>query len=55
MHTLVRLGLLLVVLWVVAFVVFKVASFLIHLLLLAAVVMIVWGLVKRGASRTGIR
>lgn len=55
MHALVWLGLLLAGLWVLAFVVFKVVGFFIHVLLVLAVVMIIWGLVKRGASKAGIR
>lgn len=54
MHPLILLGVALVVLWLLAFVVFKVIGFAIHLLLIAAVVMIAWGLLKRGARKVGI-
>lgn len=54
MHPLILLGIALIVLWVLAFVVFKVIGFAIHLLLIAAVVMIAWGLLKRGARKVGI-
>ncbi len=48
------LGLVLVGLWLLAWLVFKVVGFAVHLLLVAAVVLIVWGLLKRGARRVGI-
>lgn len=54
MHALVWLGVLLLALWVIAWLVFKVVSFAVHLLLIAAVVFIVWGLVKRGARKVGL-
>ncbi|HEY7505822.1 MAG TPA: DUF5670 family protein [Gemmatimonadales bacterium] len=47
MRALVSLGILLVVLWLVAWLVFKVAGLLIHLLLVAGVLMLIVGLVKR--------
>ena len=46
---LVALGILLLVAWAVLWLVFHVASGLIHLLVIVGVVMLVWGLVKRGA------
>lgn len=53
MRGLVSLGLVLLVAWVVGFIVFKAAGFLIHLLLIVGAVMLLIGLVKRlggGAS-----
>ena len=47
MRGLVSLGILLVILWAVAWLVFKTASLLIHLLLLVGVIMLIVGLVKR--------
>ena len=47
MRGLVSLGILLVVLWAVAWLVFKTAGFLIHLLLIVGVIMLIVGLVKR--------
>jgi hypothetical protein len=47
MRALVSLGILLVVLWLVGWLVFKVAGLLIHLLLVAGVLMLIVGLVKR--------
>lgn len=51
MNGLIGLGILLLVLWVVGFIVFKVAGFLIHLLILVAVVMLIAGFVRRVAGR----
>ncbi len=50
MNPLVAVGLLLFAIWAVLWLGFHVVSGLIHLLVVVAVVMIVWGLVKRGAS-----
>lgn len=50
MKGLLALGALLVVLWLVALMVFKVVGFAIHLLLLAGVVFVVLAVVRRGAS-----
>lgn len=47
MKGLVSLGVMLVVLWAVAYLVFKTAGFLIHLLLIIGAIMLVVGLVKR--------
>lgn len=54
MHPLILLGVVLLVLWVLGLVLFKVVGFAIHLLLIAAVVLIAWGLLKRGARAVGI-
>jgi cobalamin biosynthesis protein CobD/CbiB len=51
MQGLVSIGVLLVIAWVVAFVVFKVAGFLIHLLLIVGAIMLVVGLARRMSSR----
>lgn len=47
MKGLVSIGMLLVVAWIVGLVVFKVAGFLIHVLLLVGALMLVIGLIKR--------
>ena len=47
MRGLVSLGIVLVVLWAVALLVFKTAGFLIHLLLIVGVIMLILGLIKR--------
>jgi hypothetical protein len=49
MHGFVWLGIVLLVLWAILWLGLKIASGVIHLLVLVAIVMIVWGLVKRGA------
>ena len=49
MSALVWLGILLLVAWAVLWLGFHVVSGLVHLLVLAAVVLIAWGLLKRGA------
>ncbi|HVL18575.1 MAG TPA: DUF5670 family protein [Gemmatimonadales bacterium] len=47
MRGLVSLGILLVILWAVAWLVFKTAGLFIHLLLIVGIIMLVLGLVKR--------
>ena len=49
MSALIGLGIVLLVLWAILWLGFHVVSGLVHLLVIAAVIMIVWGLVKRGA------
>ena len=51
MKGLVALGVLLIVVWAVSFVVFKIAGLLIHLLLFVGVVMLIMGLVRRVGGR----
>jgi hypothetical protein len=46
---LVRIGIALLVLWAVLWLGFKIVSGLVHLLVIVGVVLLVWGLVKRGA------
>jgi hypothetical protein len=48
MRGLVSLGILLVILWAVAWLVFKTAGFFIHLLLIVGIIMLILGLLKRG-------
>lgn len=40
--------------WGLAWLVFKVVGFAVHLLLTAAVISVVWGLAKRGARKVGL-
>ncbi len=54
MHPLLWLGIVLIALWLLLWLVFEVVSFAVHLLLIAAVVFVVWGLVKRGARKVGL-
>jgi len=49
MRALVWAGGLLIVLWIVLWLVLKIASVLIHLLVVAGIILLIWGLVKRGA------
>jgi len=46
---LVTLGIILVVLWAVLWLGFHIVSGIIHLLIIVGVILIVWGLIKRGA------
>lgn len=50
MNVLVWIGIALVALWALLWLVFHVVSGFVHIIVLVAVVMIVWGLVKRGAA-----
>jgi hypothetical protein len=49
---LVSFGAVLVVLWAAAFVIFKVAGVLIHLVLVVGVVLLILGLLRRAGGRT---
>ena len=55
MHFFVWLGVALLVLWGILWLGFKIVSGLVHLIVLVAVVLIVWGLVKKGANAVGRR
>jgi hypothetical protein len=46
------LGIVLIVLWALGFVVFKVAGFLIHLVLIVGAIMLIMGLIRR--ARGGV-
>lgn len=50
MHGSVWAGVGLVAVWAALWLVFKVVSGLVHVIVLVAVVLIVWGLVKRGGA-----
>lgn len=50
MHPFVWLGVVLLVLWGVLWLGLKIVSGMVHLLVIAAVVFIVWGFVKKGAN-----
>ena len=49
MHGIGWIGVLLLVLWAVLWLGFKIVSGIVHLLVLIGVAFLVWGLVKRGA------
>jgi hypothetical protein len=55
MHPFVWLGVVLLVLWALLWLGFKVVSGVVHLLVLIGLVFLVWGLVKRGARAVGNR
>jgi hypothetical protein len=55
MHPFVWLGVVLLVLWAVLWLGFKLVSGVVHLLVIVGVVFLVWGLVKRGARAVGNR
>jgi len=49
MGPIVSLGVLLIVLWAVLWLGFHIVSGVIHLLIIIGIIMLVWGLIKRGA------
>jgi hypothetical protein len=53
MRALVGFGIVLLVLWAILWIGFRIVSGLIHLMVLAAVILIIVGLVRRGASALG--
>lgn len=55
MHALVWLGLVLLVFWAVLWIGFKIVSGLIHLIVIVAVALIIWGLLKKGARAVSNR
>jgi hypothetical protein len=50
MRGLIPIGIVLVIAWVLGLVVFKVAGFLIHLLIIVGIIMLVVGFFKRSVS-----
>lgn len=50
MGMLMLIGAVLVVIWLLALLVFKVVGFAIHLLLIAGIILLIWGFVRRGAD-----
>ena len=55
MNRLVSLGVLLLVIWAVLWLGFKIVSGLVHLLVIVGVALLVWGIVKRGARAVSNR
>lgn len=55
MHPLSWLGIALLVAWAVLWLGFKIVSGMIHLVVLVALALIVWGLMKKGANAVGKR
>jgi hypothetical protein len=54
-HPLVWLGVILMILWGVLWLGFQIVSGLVHLIMVVALALIVWGLVKKGARAVGNR
>jgi hypothetical protein len=52
MNSLISIGIALVIAWVLAFVVFKLAGFLIHLLVIVGLIMLIVGLFNRVSGRS---
>jgi Family of unknown function (DUF5670) len=50
MSVLLLIGAVLVVIWLLALIVFKVVGFAIHLLLIVGIILLIVGFVRRGAS-----
>jgi hypothetical protein len=55
MHPLTILGIVLLVAWALLWLGFKIVSGMVHLIVLVAVALIIWGFLKRGASAVGKR
>ena len=55
MHPFVWLGVVLLVLWLVLWLGFKIVSGVVHLLVIVGLAFLVWGLVKRGARAVSNR
>jgi hypothetical protein len=55
MRILVGLGIILLALWAILWIGFRIVSGLIHLLVLAAVVLLILGLIRRGKAAIGGR
>jgi hypothetical protein len=55
MRPLVLLGLAILVLWAVLWIVFRIVTVFVHLLAVVALLLILWGLLKRGRRQVGAR
>ena len=53
MHPFVWIGFVLLVLWAILWLGFKIVSGLVHILIIIGIVMLVWGLIKKGARAVG--
>jgi hypothetical protein len=53
MRALVAVGIIILVLWAVLWIGFRIVTGLVHLLLIVAVILVIIGLVRRGASALG--
>ncbi len=50
MGALIWLAIIFFILWILGFAVFHIASFVIHILLIVAVIALIWGLIRRAAG-----
>lgn len=55
MHALAWVGLVLLAMWAILWLGFKVVGGIVHLLVIVGIVLLIWGLVKRGARALGSR
>ena len=55
MHGFVWIGIVLLVLWAILWLGFKIVSGIVHLVVVVAIVLIVWGLLKKGARAVSNR
>lgn len=55
MHVFVWLGVVLLALWAILWLGFKIVSGIVHLLIILAIAFIIWGLVKKGARAVSNR
>lgn len=55
MHPAVWIGAILLILWAVLWLGFKIVSGIVHVIVIIAVVLIVWGLITKGARAVGDR
>jgi hypothetical protein len=49
MHPFVWIGVVLLVVWAILWLGFKIVSGLVHILIIVGIVMLVWGLIRKGA------
>ncbi len=55
MHPMVWVGVVVIVLWALAWLAFRIAAAAVHLILVVGLVLLVWGLVRRVGNRIGSR
>jgi uncharacterized membrane protein len=55
MRSLVSIGIFVVVLWAVLWLVFRVVGFFVHILVVVGLLLILWGLLKRGRRQVSDR
>lgn len=55
MRPLVTIGIVVIVLWAVLWLVFRVVAFFVHILVVVGLVLVLWGLLKRGRRQVSDR